>query len=768
VCEWKVAFAAGTLSTPLAWGLQAMRRAGLERLELRSRPGETRGSVAVCHFAVLLMLPAQGSPAIEPDASGASLEATSPSTAPVQTGALEEIVVTARRRAESLQATPISVTAFTAADIERRSVEKLQDIAAYTPNLRSSSGPQGGSSGHYFIRGVGQLDFIASTDPGVGTYLDGVYLGRTTGAALDLLDVERVEVLRGPQGTLFGRNSIGGAINVVSATPARQPETTVVLTGGDRNKYEGRLKVSGPLVEGVLGANIAVLARSQEGWQRRLVNGRRFGDEHTYAARTAVSWDPSKRLAVLTSLDATRSRGTADPHLLIAADPQHGGRPEYVVTDPRVTWAGQNSHDDLDARGASVSVIYSHANLTLKSISAYRTLRSDTGIDFDGSPFPDLDQLVLTRQSQRSQELQLTGTALEDRLSWLVGLYYFGERVEQDIPLLLAGTLIAQNNELRNNSYAVFAHFSHQVTDRLNIGGGTRFTYETKSHAFDHYVDSGTTPQPLFPPTTLRDHWYSDTPRLGIDFRATRDILLYTSVSQGFRSGGFNGRPLGTEEFLSYRPETLTTYEAGLKSEWLDRRVRLNAAAFMSRYRNIQLTLVSASASGTPIVVTGNAGKAELWGGELELTAAPTERLLFIANVGNLNSRYTKLDEGAAVPAAARAPVAPQWTVATAVEYTLPLGSRNRVRGRVDYSYTSRYNFLFDNPPLSWQRGYGLWNARLEFGPLSREWQIAGYVLNATDQQYANFREDILASAGTAIVWPARPREWGMELQFRF
>lgn len=686
---------------------------------------------------------------------------------PEPSAALQEITVTARKREENLQDTPISVSVLTASDLTQRSVAQLPDIVAYTPNLRSSGGPQGGSSGHYYIRGIGQLDFIASTDPGVGTYLDGVYFGRTTGSALDLLDVERVEVLRGPQGTLFGRNTMGGAISIVSAEPPAESAGRVTLNVGDRNLYEARVKAGGPLIEDKLLADVAVLAKSRDGWQRRLTDGGTFGDEETYAARGSLAWSAVDRLKVLVALDATRGRGTADPHYLAFADAARGGRPEYVVTDPRTTWSGQRADNNLDVRGSSVTATYSLGSVMLKSITAYRTLDSDTGIDFDGSPFDDLDQRVLTRQSQRSQELQVGGSALSERLSWLTGLYYFGERVSQDIPLVFYGSHIAQNNDLSNNSYAAFSHLTYSLAPRVSVSGGARFTRETKQHAFENYIDHGTSHEPLFAPTTLRDDWHAFTPKLGAEFHLSPAVMLYSSVSQGFRSGGFNGRPLGSATFLSYEPEKVTSYEIGIKAESARHRVRFNAAAFHSRFKDIQLTISQSSPIGV-IVVTGNAGRAKLSGLETELTAALSSRATVNASVGYLTNKYTELQQGAALSRDASLPVAPRWTLNTGIDYILPLARAGALRAHVDYSCTSRYNYLFDNPPQSWQEAYGLLNARVTYEPASASWQIAAYVLNATDREHSSFREDILASAGVAIVWPARPREWGAEIEFRF
>jgi iron complex outermembrane receptor protein len=682
--------------------------------------------------------------------------------------ALDEVVVTARKRAENAQDTPIAVSVFTAADLRDRTAANLPDIAVHSPNLRSSVGPQGGSSGHYFIRGVGQLDFIASTDPGVGTYLDGVYLGRTTGAAFDLLEVERVEVLRGPQGTLFGRNTIGGAIQVVSAPPPEEPRRRIALGAGSRDRFEGRLSVGGPILRDRLRVDVAALARVQQGWQRRLVAETPTVDEHIHAARLTLDWRASPRVSVQASFDGTRSRGSADPHYLAAADESHGGRPEFVVTDPRVTWSGQSGRDDLDVRGAALTVAGAFGGFTVKSISAWRDLDSRTGIDFDGSPAADLDQLVFTKQRQFSQELQFSGSSWAERLDWLVGLYTFGERVEQNIPLVFYGTAISQNNEFHGDSSAAFAHLGYALTPRLAVSGGARLSHESKRHAFDHYIDRGAVREPLFPPTTLRDRWNAFTPKLGLEFRATPELLLYASAAQGFRSGGFNGRPLGTAEFLSYRPETLTTFEAGFKSEWLDRRLRVNVAAFHSRYEDIQLTLTTVSPEGIPIVVVGNAGEAKLHGLELGVAASIATGLQLTADLGHLRNRYTKLEPGAAVSPAARLPVSPRWTLNAGLSWVRPAPRRGRLRGRIDYAYTSRYNYLFDNPPLSWQPGYGLWNARVGYEPDDGSWSVAAWLRNATNRRYALFREDIRSGAGVAIDWPARPREWGVELEFRF
>jgi iron complex outermembrane receptor protein len=658
------------------------------------------------------------------------------------------------------------VTVLGAQDLARRSITNLVDVAASTPNLRVSAGPQGGSSGHYFVRGVGQLDFIASMDPGVGVYVDGVYLGRTTGSTFDLLDVERIEVLHGPQGTLYGRNTIGGAINVVAVAPPPERRALAAVTLGERNRHEGRLLLGAPIGES-LTANVAALAKGEDGWQRRLADGGRFGDERTYAARGTFDWEPSDDLDVRATLDATQSRGTADPHYLAGANAARGGRPQFLVDDPLTTWSGFAPRDDLDVRGAALTVSYALPRLTLKSIAAHRTLDSSTGIDFDGSPFPDLDQGVVTAQNQRSEELQASGTAAGGRLNWLAGAFLFREDVEQGIPIVFYATSIAQNNALDNRSTALFTHLTYALSDKLSLSGGVRSTVETKEHTFENHIEGSDGAIPLFVPTTLEDRWRSFTPKVGAEYRVRDALLLYASWSEGFRSGGFNGRPLGNGDFLAYEPETLRTLEVGVKSEWLEERLRFNGALFTSRYDDIQLSRTAIAADGTPIVVTGNAGATEVYGLEAELTAAATQHLLLSAGVGYLHNDYTRIEPGAAVPPGGKLPVAPRWTLNAAAEHVVAAASGGMLRSRIEYVYTSRYNYFFDNPPLSWEPPYRLWNLRVAYEPAA-DWEIAALVRNLTDERHARFREDVMATFGVAIVWPTPGREWGAELRYRF
>jgi len=679
---------------------------------------------------------------------------------------LEVVIASARRREENVQTSPVSVTALSANELSRRSATTIQDVAAFTPNLRRSAGPQGGSSGHYFSRGIGQLDFIASTDPGVGVYLDGVYLGRTTGATFDLLDVERVEIVRGPQGTLFGRNTIGGAINVITAAAPEEARGSAAMIVADRNRREGRLDLGGPLGDGAMRANLAVLAKSSEGWQRRLTDGQRFGDERTYAARGVLDWNASDALTLRATIDATRSRGTADPHYLAAANDTRGGRPEYVVSDPATTWSGQLSRDDLDVHGTSLTITYDLPRMTIKAIAGYRDIDSNTGIDFDGSPFTDLDQQVLTRQSQTSAEVQLAGESSNSRVTWLTGAFFFREDVQQGVPIVFYGDLISQNNDLDNRSTALFSHVTYSIGRRLSVSGGARLNVDSKQHTFDHFLVGSAGNVPLFPVTTLDDRWRSFTPKIGFEYIVGDQSLFYSSLSQGFRSGGFNGRPFGIDEFLSYEPESLITLESGFKSEWLDRRLRFNVAAFTSDYDDIQLSRTSVSADGTPIVVTGNAGEAAIRGFEVEFTAAATERFLLSASIGTIHNKYTRVEPGAAVDLQSKLPVSPAQTMSAAAQYTHPLRSGTIGIG-IDGSYTSRFNYFFENPPLSWEEPYRVWNARLSYAPRA-EVEFALFVLNATDEDYSVFREDVRSTFGVAIVWPARPREWGVEARFEF
>ncbi len=463
-------------------------------------------------------------------------------------GKLGEVVVTARRVEERLQDTPISVTAFAAEDLEKLSIRNVADASAFTPNFVSNPGPTGGNDGFFFIRGVGQVDLNPATDPGVGTYIDGVYLGRIMGASFDSMDIARIEVLRGPQGTLFGRNTIGGAVNVTTADPSGEFAGRVQASVGSRNLKRAQGSLDLPLGEDA-GLLISGLYRDQEGWGKRLRDGVTFGDARTRAARAKLKWGPSEAFTVTLAGDATKVDGTSQHQILIGfntrpATPNIFNRvlsplqvpivPDignFVKTDWSRRFVNDSSVDpvyELDVAGASLTLDWDFGGFALKSITAYRQMEQFTRDDFDGSPFTFYDHSFITDQDQVSQELQLTGET--GRVNWLVGAFFYDENNYHNNQISLGGnngcapptfnpatgapTVLPNltycttlgipyatpgvDRQIRNNqqfdldtrAYAAFAHATIRVTDTLSASLGVRWTDEKKTQAYDFFTDN--------------------------------------------------------------------------------------------------------------------------------------------------------------------------------------------------------------------------------------------------------------------------------------
>ena len=706
-----------------------------------------------------------------------------PALAAAPVAAIEEVLVTARKREESLQETPISIAAFNQQELERRNITNLLDLQLATPGLISTSGAIGGGGGQYFIRGTGQSDWIAAFEPGVGIYVDEIYLGRINGAALDLVDVAQIAVLRGPQGTLFGRNTIGGAISITSAAPSFENEGYIEMTIGEREHLSAKAVVSGPLVEDKLAVRLSARGFTQNGYGKRLVDGKRHGDKELMAARVAFQLRATEDLTIDVAADVTHQTGTNDFSKAIALfQGLYPDTEQYLGTGRNETWNRLLAPNDNDTWGVSLIVKYDLTeDIQIKSITSYRDMETQSGLDFDGVPGPLLEQMVTTDQDQFSQEFQFTGSSFDDRLTWLVGLYYFQEDIEQltENDITFPGFVVysPQLNIMDNENYAGFAHATFKITEALRITGGIRYTHEKKSQFYDHsylhrpgsFLPDGTVQQ-LVGPVTVSESWNSTTPKASLEYQPLDNLLTYFSYSEGFRSGGFNGRPAFIGAVVPFGPEKVKAWEAGFKSDLWDRRLRVNASVFLNKYTDLQLS-TQGVVDGTPAILVGNAGKAKLKGGELEVTAAPAEGLLLNFGLAYLDQKFTELDEGVLVGTGwtldTRQPNTPEWQVSGGAEYTFNLGNAGSLTARADYSYVSGRTFILGGP-LEYQKNENVVNARLTYETPDERWQVSVYGRNLFDDKYNAFMEDALAAFGVALIWPAAPQEFGATVKFNF
>lgn len=758
---------------------------------------------------------------------------------PTAAQVLEEITVTARKVEESLQDAPVAVSVLTGDSLRTRGVAQLNDVQNFAPNLTFfPSGIMGESSGQVYIRGVGQFDFFVTADPGVGIYIDGVYLGRSLGNLLDVVDVERIEVLRGPQGTLYGKNTIGGAINVITRKPQDKFEGYVDLKTGSYSRIDARGNVSLPIVEGVLAAKIAAGTRNADGYGSRPLAGDETGDQHADVVQAQLNWTPQENLQALLSFDYTNidqklgqnhvelftGQGLAGLYNALAGplQPLHGVEMQpfddrWYSPDPYVSNATGSNFLQTDIWGVSAVIDWNAGPVAVKSITAYRKLHERIGIDPDGSPEEMIDEIDDIHQKQFSQEFQVSGLSFDDRLKWVSGLYYMREESESDTvagvatkifpaleglpaPILPLGPYqcpppegapanyppclggagnpynvifdLPQHNHLdqTTDSYAGYAQGSWDFNDRLSGTLGLRYTHDKKDFAVSSVRLR--TPVPLLPYTEQNDSWSDTSWHVGLDFHATGDVLLYATAAQGFKSGGFNGRARNTAELEGYGPETLLGYEVGMKSEWLERRLRLNLAAFYNDYQDIQLTEQHLDPNtGTQTIVTQNAGDAKIKGFEAELEAAAGEHLRLDASVGYLDAKYTKISPEAAATGLTlhhKLIGTPEWTASGGAELFFQAGDAGKVSFRADVHYRAKTYFQLLNDESIAQTGYSLINLRLAFDSADGRWSVATGVTNAADKVYRASGVSVGDSLGFTVGWYGRPREWYLQGGFHF
>ena len=766
---------------------------------------------------------------------GATIAALSAQVA-AQSAVLEEIVVTAQKRAENLQEVPVSVTAFSAANLESRSMFNLGNLSSFTPNvdINHGKGDGGSTNAAVFIRGVGQNDFIFPTDPGVGIYLDGVYIARSIGGMLDLADVERIEVLRGPQGTLYGKNTIGGAINVVTSRPSGETSGRVKVTFGERDRQDLEANLSLPLIDNKLYAKLALASKNQDGFSERVSSNLDLGDTNVDAARLGLNWILSEDVSLYLSADASRIRQNGAPGTLLETFDAPGGLyglynglaapfvgaqlglpPGSLFDDRWVTGDTDKSNgtgpteDENDTWGVIATLDWEiNENVSFKSITAYREMEATIRTDIDYSPFPIIHTDEEQDQEQFSQEFQLSGDS--GKLHWLVGAYYLTEDISDLNTTLLASGIFDTLNvlpaavvplvpgvvcpaappapcaggagnplnaaldldvrpytSLDTTNWATFVHLSYALTEQLSLTLGGRYSYEEKEYFIDSvFPSSGNI---ATPPTKDTQDWSKFTPKIGVDFQVNEDLMVYGSITQGQKSGGWNPRPLQPAEFKRYDQEELTAYEIGLKSKLLDGRMTLNIAAFYSEYEDLQLFANTINpANGSLLLTVDNAGDVDLYGFEIEIVARPTANLDINFGAGYLENEYQSLSPNTGYSENNELPQAPKWTLNGGAQYRFDLDEAlGSITVRGDVSYRSKTYNDPQNTKAIVQSGYSVVNARISWISPAETWQSSLFVTNLNDKEYFTSAESIPAFGIRNAVY-GRPREWGVSLSYHF
>ena len=720
---------------------------------------------------------------------------------------VEEVVVTAQRREENLQDTPISIAAFGEEALIQRGMTNLRNVTNYTPNVEvtvTNRPTAGGSAYAAWIRGVGTGDYAYPTDPGIGLYVDGVYLARTLGGLMSISDIERIEVLRGPQGTLYGRNTIGGAINVITSRPnlTGPAEGSLAVRYGEDNRFDAQAHINAPLIDDRVGGKLAVGVFTSDGYGKRLFDGKDTNDEdraiirggllfklgenadldvrgdfsrqrNTGVLSNASSFYPSPALVSRFNTVAAASQAAA---LGLPAGSLYDGR--WTTTDPYTTYSGSPLQDDYDIGGASATLSISPSDaFSFKSISAWRKLQSEVRVDGDTSPFTISSTHEKIDDEQLSQEFQINGELFNDRLRYLAGVYYFketgeGRRVSEsfhgvyEITGLASDardTLVLQDYEAE--SVAVFTQEEFDLTPQLTVVLGARANWDDKTFETETQL-----PQRNFivsiPAQTRSEDWFSFTPRAGLNWHPTDDVLLYATYSEGFKSGGF-GNPTAVLPTPVYGPEELSSWELGAKSTWLDGMLTLNGAAFFSDWSDIQLNVIVPGPTGGVVNVTQNGGDAELYGFELESVFRPTSALSFNLGVGYTHNEFTKLAGGVVgVTYDSKLPHVPEWTASLGSQYVLTTAIGDWTL-RADASYRSdQYLTIADASSL--EDAYTLVNARLSFAPAAVPGlEVALEASNLTDEEYLVYNQNATIF-GIQLHVPGEPRRLSAVARYRF
>lgn len=786
-------------------------------------------------FACRLLLGASGvlalgvaAPALAQDGASGGYEAN-------------EIVVTAQFREQNLQDTPIAITAVPGEMLEARSQTSIVDLGDFAPNvaLEPATGIQGNSIAA-FIRGIGQADASFALEPGVGVYIDDIYYGTTFGAVMDLTDLDRVEVLRGPQGTLSGKNSVGGSIKLYSKKPDGSTEGFVEAAYGSYNRLDARASASFAIAEDIF-ARVSAMSKRSDGYFKRLDYGcvnpgegiapigdgnencviGTEGGRDMQAVRLALRYAPAgSALEINLRADyasdnseivaskllyadnpLVRSYDAGDPLGGVPFDSRfltgpesytsyatyaNGGNYTTVFGIPRQVLPGGFSavpKASAESWGVAGTMDLDVADdLKLTSITGYRVANGTSGIDVDGSPLSLLLQQFSYRHQQLTQELRLSGQFADGLIDATIGGFYYDAddllTGRNEIPTLFFDFL--SDDLVTNRSISAFAHVELHLSDRLNIIGGIRYTDDEKTYHYTRVNIDGTVPTgDFFTPNFLlagldglSGTFKGDRVdyRIGANYAVIDDVMVYAQISTGYKGGGINPRPSAPDQVRTFGPETLTTYEAGFKSELFDRRMRLNGAVFLNDYTDMQLVRYQCPDSVVlSCSVPSNAGNAEILGFELETFVEPVDGLQIDGSVGYLDFDYTEIANPATlVTLDMIAPFVSKWQASAGIQYKAELANGATITPRVDWSYRSDFYYNSINNAYNLIDGYSLANARLTFEDANADWALSAGVTNLFDKFYYTGKAENIGSFGVLTGNPGRPREWFVSLRRNF
>ncbi len=773
--------------------------------------------------------------------------------APTAEGGLAEVLITARFRTESVQQAPIAITVISAEQIEQRGYGNVTDVAGAAPNVNLESAGSGfGKMAFVSIRGIGQSDFKFTFEPGVAFYIDDVYFGTVFGSVFDLTDIGGVEILRGPQGTLFGKNTEGGAVRIFSKKPMGDGSGYAEVGFGTRQRERFKAALDVPLVPDKLFFRVSGGSNRTDGYMdvidfacanptlagslKSAATGSgckigEYGGDDVQVGRAALRLLTGENLEFNLAADLTNDHGEAPANkvIAIALPPNPTGTPgvpgtqisnalalfstaatrplfgvpldsRFMTSSPYSTY-GTYTDPITGIVGLTRSTVYSSGVAGtvdwdapwngghVKSITAYRKYHGSFTQDTSGAPITGNMPTNFVEHQQLSQELQVSGVLGQGALNWTVGGYFLNSRdfnsgiVDQPSSVGGRGILFLTGDPAKSKDESAFVHLDYRFSESWSAELGARYSHETKSYEFYRFEPdlAGAVPAGLFP--TNHGNYLAGfappfptgevsisrvDPKAGLSYQWSQDVMAYVQYSTGYKSGGFNPRPLTRTQVTTFGPETVKAYEMGLKSEWLEHRLRANLAVFSSNYRDLQLPVATIDpGTGFPAFLTQSVGSARIEGVEMELEARPAQGLTINGSVGYLHYRNRSLG-GAAydpvknpsgptlddVPA-----LTPKWKGNLGAEYAVRLGGWGTLTPRIDYTYQSKVFNDPQNEPISMQPGYGILNARLAWDAPRGGWQAAVSGSNLTNKVYYLTEQNLLSTYDVVTGQPGRRRE---------
>ena len=710
---------------------------------------------------------------------------------------LDTVEVTARRRTESIDEVPVAVSAFGEDALRDLQATNIDGLQGAVPNMNIVQGRGSSNSVNVFIRGIGQPDALQTFDPGVGMYVDDVYYSRINGALFSLFDVSQVEVLRGPQGTLYGKNSTGGAVKITTRNPFDDQGGAVELTAGNFGRLEGRGYVSHQFSD-QLAMSLAAAEITRDGYVTDPATGRDYNDEDTSAARFKLAFRSGENFTGTLSLDYTHQDNAltlGQPVAPLYAVNLAGGinilrLPTAGEYDFKTrTSFGPDQGQQMTHKGAAVNLQWDiNEQWMAKSITAWRKLDTASFIDIDASEFELGDVFVGVDQRQVSQELQLqydNGSNIQA----IFGLYYMDEDVPShqeayaDDFLRFGATPISFlrtiDDDLSNESIAGFAHVDWRFAPTWTLAAGLRYTQDKKDYfrttsTFSNILGNAD-PALAF---TISDSWNALTPSLALRKEFSETMMGYVSANRGYKAGGFNGRANAATEISAFEPEFVWTYEAGLKMRSEDGRLSGRVAAFHSQYKDFQARVSEITNPTAPIPNFAfpvlNAAELAIDGIEFEGVARLGEGTLVSTQLGWMNARYQEfIDPRVDLnPALANlhdnVPFSPDFTARVAVQHGFELSGGSLLTIGADASYRDETWLSVDNAPGLRQGAYTIAGLYTSWDSSDGRWQLRAGVRNLTDEVYKTDGQEFSSIGGIQTAYYGMPRNYYASLRYNF